>query len=72
MSLVSTGCVLWLERLQPLFGSAALVALIYQSWLVWRRPSARRTRAMMLILWSSLLTSGVGLSTWLALGLRYR
>jgi hypothetical protein len=69
---VSTGCLLWLERLQPLFGLVAAVSLTYQGWLVWRRPLHRRTRPMMVILWTSIAVSGVGLSAWIALSLRYR
>ena len=72
MSLVSTGCLLSLQRLQPLFGLIAVAALAYQGWLVCRRPPDRRTRPMMLILWSSLVVCGSGLALWVALWLRYR
>ena len=48
MSVVSAGCVLWLERFQPLFVSLAICALGYQAWLVWRRPPHRRTSRMLL------------------------
>jgi len=69
---VSTGCLLWLERLQPAFGLVAAISLTYQGWLVWRRPASRRTRPMPVILWSSIVVSGAGLSAWIALSLRYR
>ena len=72
MSIASAGCVLWLERLQPVFGCVAAVSLAYQTWLVWRRPAHRRTRSMIVILGGSLIVSGAGLSTWIALSLRYR
>ena len=47
MSVVSAGCVLWLERFQPVFVSLAVCALGYQAWLVWRRPPHRRTPMML-------------------------
>ena len=72
MSLVSTGCLFWLERLQPLFGLVAAMSLTYEGWLVWRRPPSRRTRTMMMILWGSIGLTGLVLSTWMALWLRYR
>jgi uncharacterized membrane protein SirB2 len=72
VSVVSAGCVLWLDRLQPLFAAVAISALVYQGWLVWRRPPHPRTRLMKVILWVSgatTLTIGVGL---VVLWLRYR
>jgi hypothetical protein len=72
VSVVSAGCVLWLERFQPLFVSLAVSTLAYQAWLVWRRPPHRRTAMMRLILWASFGTSiavGVVLA---GLWLRYR
>jgi hypothetical protein len=72
VSLISAGCVYWLERLQPLFGGMCLVSLVYQTWLVWRRPRAARTRTMLAIWWTSLgISLAVG-ATLLALSLRYR
>jgi hypothetical protein len=72
VSVVSAGCLLWLERLQPVFGLVAAVSLTYESWLVWRRPPHRRTPAMIVILWASIGLSGLVLSAWMALWLRYR
>ncbi len=72
MSVVSASCLLWLERLQPVFGLVAAVSLTYESWLVWRRPPPRRTPAMIVILWASIGLSGLVLSAWMALWLRYR
>jgi hypothetical protein len=70
--LASTGCVLWLEELQPAFATIAVGALAYQSWLVGRRPAARRTRAMLFILTASLSANAVVALTWAALWLRYQ
>jgi hypothetical protein len=58
--------------LQPVFGLVAAVSLTYQSWLVWRRPSHQRTRTMIVILGASIALSGLVLSAWMALWLRYR
>jgi hypothetical protein len=72
VSVASAGCVLWLERFQPLFASLTVCTLGYQAWLVWRRPHHRRTPTMRAIFWTSLGTSlalGAGLA---ALWLRYR
>jgi hypothetical protein len=72
VSVASTGCVLWLERLQPAFASLAVLALVYQGWLVWRRPRRARTRTMLLILWASLCISGVVAAAMVAFAIRYR
>jgi hypothetical protein len=72
LSILSAGCVLWLERLQPLFASVAVAALAYQGWLVWRRPKWRRTGRMLVILWTSLGTSLLVMGAWVVLWLRYR
>lgn len=72
LSILSTGCLLWLQRLQPLFATLAVAALAYQGWLVWRRPVHRRTRAMLFILWASLGTSLLVLAAWFAAWVRYR
>lgn len=72
MSVVSAGCVLWLERFQPLFVSLAVCTLAYQAWLVWRRPPHRRTPTMLLILWVSFGTSIAVGGTLVGLWLRYR
>ncbi len=38
VSILSAGCVLVLQELQPLFAVVAVLALGYESWLVLRRP----------------------------------
>jgi hypothetical protein len=68
----SAGCAFWLERLQPLFAVVAATALVYQSWLVLRLPPHRRTTTMRVVLWASILVSGVVLVTWIGLSVRYR
>ena len=72
MSVASAGCLLWLERFQPAFVVTAMVALAYQSWLVWRRPQRRRTWTMLAILWTSIGTNVMVGITFVALWLRYR
>jgi len=72
VSVVSAGCLLWLQRLQPLLAVVAVTALSYQVWLVWRRPAALRTRAMLLILWGSVGSSSLVAVAWIGLWLRYR
>ena len=72
MSVVSAGCVVWLEQLQPLFGAVAVLSLTYQAWLVGRRPRDARTRPMLIILWVSIATS-LGIAASLGwLWVRYR
>ena len=71
MSVTSAGCVLWLEQFQPLFVTLAVAALGYQGWLVWRRPPNRRTRAMLIILWTSVAISMTVAVALFALSLRY-
>jgi len=72
VSVLSAGCVLWLQELQPLFISVALLALGYQVWLVRRRPPQRRTRKVLAILWSSVALNVLLFAGWGALWLRYR
>ena len=72
MSAVSAGCVVWLQRFQPVFASVAIGALVYQAWLVWRRPPRRRTRVLLAILWTSLGTTAAMAALMFALSRRYR
>ena len=72
MSLLSAGCLFWLERLQPLFAVLAVAGIVYQSWLVWRRPFMRRTRRVMALYTTSLAVNGGVLAMWVWLWLRYR
>jgi hypothetical protein len=72
VSVLSAGCVLVLQVLQPLFISVAVLALAYQGWLVSRRPPQRRTRSVLAILWSSVALNVLLFAAWAALWLRYR
>ena len=72
MSIASAGCLLWLQRLQPVLVTIAIAALSYQAWLVWRRPARLRSPAMLLILWGSLGSSSLMALAWVGLWLRYR
>jgi len=72
VSILSAGCLFWLEALQPLFAAIAVGSLGFQGWLVWRRPAYRRTRRVMAILWSSVATSALVLVVWVGLWWRYQ
>jgi len=72
VSVLSAGCVLVLQVLQPLFISVAVLALAYQGWLVSRRPPQRRTRTVLTILWSSIALDVLLFAALAALRLRYR
>ena len=65
--MVSAGCVLWLQQLQPVWPLSRCAALSYQAWLVWRRPAFLRTRAMLLILWGSIGSSSLVALVWVGL-----
>jgi hypothetical protein len=72
LSLISAGCLFWLERLQPLFFAVAVGALVYQVWAVRRRAPGLRTVGMKAILALSLMINGVVIGLWVALSIRYR
>jgi len=71
LSLLSAGCLFWLERLQPVFLTIALGGLAYQVWAVKRRPPFLRTRAIKTILWASLAVNLLVIGTWIGLWFRY-
>ena len=71
ISFLSAGCLLWLERLQPVFFSVALASLVHQVWLVWRSAPDRRTRGMKLTLAASLFVNAVMIAGWIFLSIRY-
>jgi hypothetical protein len=70
--LLSAGCLLWLQRLQPLFFTVAVASLAYQVWAVQRRPPARRTRAIRTILGVSVALNALLIGGWVVLSIRYR
>jgi hypothetical protein len=72
VSLISAGCVFWLEALKPLFAATAIAALSWQTWLVWRRPGTRKTRTMWAIVAGTAAVNVVVGVAWLALQWRYR
>jgi len=72
VSLVSAGCLIWLQRLQPLFFVAAAGSLAYQVWVVRRRPPSLRTWGIKTILAVSLVLNGTVIAGWIALSIRYR
>jgi hypothetical protein len=71
-SLVSAGCLYWLQKLQPLFLTMSVAALVYQVWAVSTRPPFLRTWGVKLILYSSLLINSSVLGLWVFLWFRYR
>ena len=70
-SLISAGCQLWLQRLQPLFFTVASLSLTYQIWLICTRPPWRRKRAVKVVLTASLTANFVVIGGWIALLIRY-
>ncbi len=71
-SLLSAGCLLWLQRLQPVFFTLAVASMVYQIWAVWRRPRSMRTRGVRTILGISILLNGLLVVSWVVISIRYR
>lgn len=71
-SFLSSGCLFWLQRLQPVFFALAVVLLAYEAWLVVRRPAFMRTGAMKTILGVSVAVNALLIGGWIALAIRYR
>ena len=71
-SLLSAGCLFWLERLQPLFFAVAAGALLYQVWLVRRRPRALAGWGAKMILAVSLLLNTTLIGGWIVISVRYQ
>ena len=71
-SLLSAGCLFWLQRLQPLFFALTFGSLAYEAWLVGRRPPAMRTWGMKTILTASVTLNVIVIGGWIALSIRYR
>ena len=71
-SLISAGCQIWLQRLQPLFFAVAIISLAYQIWLIRTRPPKRRKFRVKAVLAASVLLNFVVVGGWVALLIRYR
>ena len=71
-SLLSAGCLFWLQRLQPLFFTVAVGSLVYQVWVVRRRAPQMRTWGVKTILGVSLALNTILIAGWIALSIRYR
>jgi hypothetical protein len=72
VSFLTAGCLLVLERLQPLFFVVAVGASAYQAWIVLRRSPSSRTVAMKSMLAASVVLNGLMIGGWIALSIRYR
>lgn len=70
--MISVGCQIWLQRLQPLFIAVALLSLVYQIWVVRTRPPKRRKWTVRVVLSISVLLNVVIFGGWVALLIRYR
>lgn len=71
-SLLSAGCLFWLQRLQPLFFTVAVVSCAYQVWAVRRRQPFLRTWGIKTILAISLVLNALVIGGWIVLSIRYR
>lgn len=69
---MSAGCLFWLQRLQPLFFAVAVASLVYQIWVVRRRPPSLRTWGVKTILGVSLMLNVMVIGGWIAISIRYR
>ena len=72
VGLLSAGCLFWLERLQPVFFTVAVLSLVYQIWVVWRRPPGMRTRGIKTILGISLALNTLLIAGWIVFTIRYQ
>jgi len=70
--LLSSGCLFWLEKLKPVFFTVAIVSMIYQVWIVKRRPAFLRTWGVKTILGISLALNALVITSWIVLWFRYR
>lgn len=72
MSLVSAGCLVWLEAMKPLSALTAVAALAWQMWLVLGRPTIRTSRSTWAIVAATVAVNLFVAISWLALQWRYR
>ena len=71
-SLLTAGCLLWLQRLEPVFFTLAVGSLAYQMFLVFQRPPALRTWGIKAILAASITMNAMLIGGWITLAIRYR
>lgn len=71
-SVLSAGCLLVLQRLQPLFFALAVGGLVYQFWIVQRRPPSLRTRGVKTVLAVSVVLNVLMIGSWVVFSIRYR
>jgi len=71
-SVLSAGCLLLLQRLQPVFFVVAIGALIFQAWLVLRRPPTLRSSSTKAVLAVSVLLNTLMIGSWVIFSIRYR
>jgi len=70
--MIGAGCFFWLERLRPLFFAIALLAQVYEVWLMRRRPKTMRSWSIRMILAVSLSLNLIVTVSWIILLVRYR
>ena len=70
--LLSAGCLFWLEKLRPVFFTVAIVSMVYQVWVVRRRPPFLRTWGIKTIFGVSLFLNVLVIPSWIVLWFRYR
>ena len=71
-SVLSAGCLLWLQRLQPLFLTVAVVSLAYEGWIFFRRPPSMRTWGIKAVFGASVALNVLLLGGWVVLWFRYK
>lgn len=69
---LSAGCLIWLERLQPVFFLLAVGSLAFQVAIYLRRPKFLRTWGVKAILLGSVLVNVGVIASWMYLYYRYR
>ena len=71
-SVVSAGCLFWLQRLQPGFLVIAFGSLLYEIWLFSRHPPALLKWDAKAILAASVMLNAGVIVGWIAIWVRYR
>ena len=72
VSLLSAGCLLWLQRLQPVFFTVAVFALAYEVWLISRRRDVLRIWTIKMVLAASVTFNVALIGGWILITVRYR